>query len=112
MGNVEVGRLGEELAAIMLIDKGYKIIEKNYRCRYGEIDIIAINKSVLTFIEVKTRLTDSCGRGCESVTALKRRHIKNCAQNYLYTKGKRYEYAAVEFQVIEINVNHLDNLEF
>lgn len=112
MTNAEVGILGERLAAGMLMNKGYKILEKNYTCRYGEIDIIAIHKGVLRFIEVKTRLTDSCGSGCESVTASKRRHIRDCARHYLYVQGRRFENMDVEFQVVEINVNHLENLEF
>ena len=56
MNNKRIGTLGEELAGIMLQEKGYKILAKNFRCRYGEIDIIASKNGVLAFVEVKTRL--------------------------------------------------------
>ena len=69
MNNTRTGVLGEELAEIMLLEKGYTILARNFRCRYGEIDIIAAKNGVLAFVEVKTRLFGSCGRGSESVTA-------------------------------------------
>ena len=50
MNNKRIGTLGEELAGIMLQEKGYKILVKNFRCRYGEIDIIASKNGVLAFV--------------------------------------------------------------
>lgn len=110
MNNKKIGTLGEELAEIMLLEKGYRILARNFRCRYGEIDIIASKNGVLAFVEVKTRLFESCGSGAESVTAVKRQRIRRCALCYMAICQRRFE--AVDFQVIEISGDHLEGLEF
>ena len=110
MNNTRTGVLGEELAEIMLLEKGYTILARNFRCRYGEIDIIAAKHSVLAFVEVKTRLFGSCGRGSESVTAAKRQKIRRCALCYISMCQRRFE--AIDFQVVDINADHLEGLEF
>ena len=110
MNNTRKGVLGEELAEIMLLEKGYTILARNFRCRYGEIDIIAAKNGVLAFVEVKTRLFGSCGRGSESVTAAKRQKIRRCALCYISMCQKRFE--AIDFQVVDINADHLEGLEF
>ena len=110
MNNTRTGVLGEELAEIMLLEKGYTILARNFRCRYGEIDIIAAKNGVLAFVEVKTRLFGSCGRGSESVTAAKRQKIRRCALCYISMCQRRFE--AIDFQVVDINADHLGGLEF
>ena len=110
MNNTRTGGLGEELAEIMLLEKGYTILARNFRCRYGEIDIIAAKNGVLAFVEVKTRLFGSCGRGSESVTAAKRQKIRRCALCYISMCQRRFE--AIDFQVVDINADHLEGLEF
>ena len=110
MNNTRTGVLGEELAEIMLLEKGYTILARNFRCRYGEIDIIAAKNGVLAFVEVKTRLFGSCGRGSESVTAAKRQKIRRCALCYISMCQRRCE--AIDFQVVDINADHLEGLEF
>ena len=110
MNNRRTGAIGEELAEIMLLEKGYSILARNFRCRHGEIDIIAAKGGAVVFVEVKTRLFESCGQGRESVTAAKRQRIRNCAMCYIAICGREFE--AVDFQVIEINACHLKGLEF
>ena len=110
MNNTRTGVLGEELAEIMLLEKGYTILARNFRCRYGEIDIIAAKNGVLAFVEVKTRLFGSCGRGSESVTAAKPQKIRRCALCYISMCQRRFE--AIDFQVVDINADHLEGLEF
>ena len=110
MNNTRTGVLGEELAEIMLLEKGYTILARNFRCRYGEIDIIAAKNGVLAFVEVKTRLFGSCGRGSESVTAAKRQKIRRCALCDIAMCQRRFE--AIDFQVVDINADHLEGLEF
>ena len=105
MNNRRTGAIGEELAEIMLLEKGYSILARNFRCRHGEIDIIAAKGGAVAFVEVKTRLF-----GRESVTAAKRQRIRNCAMCYIAICGREFE--AVDFQVIEINACHLKGLEF
>lgn len=77
MNNISVGKKGEELAKEYLIKMGYKIVEINKRfSRYCEIDIIAKDKDVYVFCEVKTRKTNICGSPFEAITKTKYENIK------------------------------------
>jgi putative endonuclease len=78
-----LGKSGEETVADFLNKKGYTILVKNYRCKVGEIDIIAKNGPVLVFIEVKTRSGLGYGSPAEAVTPRKQRQISRAAQWYL-----------------------------
>ncbi len=78
-----LGRTGERLAADKLISCGYHILERNFRCRYGEIDLVAEDEHDLVFVEVKTRRGDACGRPEEAVTPRKQRKIIEVAGYYL-----------------------------
>ena len=82
-----LGRAGEELAAKLLKLKGYRILRRNYYCRYGEIDIIAMKDGAVIFCEVKTRTGDDFGTGRESVNYEKIRHLFNSAESYLAYTG-------------------------
>ena len=95
-----LGIVGEELAFHFLSQQGYKILLKNYECALGEIDLIAKEKGVLVFIEVKTRRSDAMGMPAESVTFHKRRQIIKTAYYYL----KRYGIKDVpcRFDVVSI----------
>ena len=102
-----VGDAGEDFAAKVLTAKGYQILERNYRCRTGEIDIIAERCDELIFIEVKTRLTTHFGTPAESVTREKQRRIRGAAACYLKIHGRNH--SDVSFQVIELMVNQIEN---
>ncbi len=78
-----LGQNGEEIAARYLIEKGYKILARNFRCRLGEIDIVATHEDVLSFVEVKTRTGDTFGSPGSAVTLKKQRQISKAAQYYL-----------------------------
>jgi len=85
-GGVEAGRLGhwgEDLVAKDLKKRGWRIIASGFRCRMGEIDLIAGNKEFLAFVEVKLRKTDRFGRAAEFVDYNKQRRIRAAAQFYL-----------------------------
>ena len=110
MNTRQTGALGETLAEILLQEKGYRILAKNFRCRHGEIDIIAERSSIIAFVEVKTRLFASYGSGAEAVIEAKRRKIRKSAWCYLAMCERHFE--AVDFQVIEISAFHLEGLEF
>ncbi len=86
--NIKKGREGEELALKFLKKKGYRIIERNYRCPYGEIDIIAMDSGVLVFIEVKSRSSEAFGVPAESVDARKQRHIIKASTDYMVKNGE------------------------
>jgi len=83
MNNRQIGTLGEEIAVSDLQLKGMKILERNFRCRFGEIDIIAQMHDVVIFVEVKTRRSRKCGLPEESVDYRKQRRLRLLAGYYL-----------------------------
>ncbi|MGH2495760.1 MAG: YraN family protein [Ktedonobacteraceae bacterium] len=78
-----LGRKGEQMAADALRERGYHIVEHNFRCRYGEIDLIAEEQDDLVFVEVKTRRGTAFGHPEEAVTLTKRRKLVEVASYYL-----------------------------
>jgi len=77
-----IAMLGEDIASDFLKKKGYKIIERNFRKKYEEIDIVAVYDSILVFIEVKTRKSDSYGTPFDGISPFKVRHLVALAQFY------------------------------
>ena len=82
-GNCNKGKYGENIAAKYLKTHGYKIVERNYYCKFGEIDIIALNKDMLVFVEVKTRSSRKTIPPEFTVTKYKQNKIKKTARNYI-----------------------------
>ena len=78
-----LGQWGEEQAAQWLTQRGWRILAKNFRCRMGEIDLVAENGTYLAFVEVKLRKDDRFGSACESVTPAKQRRLRVAAEYYL-----------------------------
>lgn len=108
--NRELGLVGENAAAEMLRIKGYRILRRNYRCKMGEIDIIASRGANISFVEVKTRRNDSFGRPCEAVDRRKQEHIRRAASCYLKEiEQKGYVPLGISFDVIEIVAEHLES---
>jgi putative endonuclease len=83
----EIGRKGEEAAARLLRRSGYKVLARNYRCRHGEIDIVAFEDGEYVFVEVKTRVTDEKGSALDAVTPAKQRKLARVAEQYLAERG-------------------------
>lgn len=79
----DIGRIGEQLARSHLEAKGYRIIASNYRCRWGEVDLVAGDGPVWVFVEVRTRRRDTYGSPEESITPDKVRRLTLTAQHYL-----------------------------
>ena len=105
-----LGQIGENAAADVLRAKGYRILRQNYRCRYGEIDIIAEKYGEMSFIEVKTRQNLNYGRPCEAVTEEKKKHLRRAAHCFMdEMKGKGRAPRCYSFQIIEILVNQIDH---
>ena len=96
---MNLGDRGEGLAETFLRKKGYRIRERNYRTKTGEIDIIAEDGNTLVFVEVKTRESIACGRPFEAVTAAKKRKLANTA--LLYLKNLR-QVPPCRFDVVSI----------
>ena len=104
------GQIGENTAADVLRAKGYRVLKQNYRCRYGEIDIIAERDGDMCFVEVKSRQSLSFGRPCEAVTEEKKRHLRRAAHCYLdEMKEKGYVPRRYGFTIMEVVVNQADN---
>lgn len=78
-----LGSWGEQIAESYLLSHGYEIMERNYRCRIGELDLIAIDGEVIVFVEVKARQTLTYGLPCESITNTKQQHIRRTAKQYV-----------------------------
>ena len=77
------GRVGEDVAAVHLTRSGHRIVERNYRCAHGEIDLVAEEGAELAFVEVRTRSSLAFGSPEESVTWRKRQRMTRCALAYL-----------------------------
>lgn len=87
MNKRKIGAFYEEQAAQYLEGKGYCILEKNFRCRQGEIDLIARDGDTLVFVEVKYRMNDVCGEPEEAVDFRKQKKIRRVAEYYLLCSG-------------------------
>lgn len=81
-GKLNLGRIGEELAVKYLQSSGYKILEKNFRKRYTEIDIVALEGSTLVFVEVKTRIGCKFGSPKDAMTFYKMKTLVRSANYY------------------------------
>jgi len=99
---MKTGKAGEITAEEYLIKKGYQIIERNYRCKQGEIDLIVKKDNILSFVEIKTRNTMKYGLPCESITNGKIRHIKSTAYQYITVTKKMNENTDCRFDVVEV----------
>ncbi len=78
-----LGQWGEKLVADDLRQKGWTVVAANFRCRIGELDVVAENEKYLAFVEVKLRKSDKFAAACEAVTLRKQRKIRAAAQYYL-----------------------------
>lgn len=108
----EIGKLGEKLAVKYLEQNNYKILERNFECKQGEIDIIALDKNEVVFIEVKTRTNTKYGLPAEAVNPQKQKHLLKSVQYYIYNRHLEDEFIRID--VIEIylyqnkyKVNHI-----
>ena len=104
--------LGEDISEIFLAKMGYSILKRNYRCRLGEIDLIAKNKNKIIFFEVKTRTNLNFGYPEESVNNMKVLKLKKLA--IFFTVSENMYNIDMQFDVISINLwqnSFLDNIE-
>lgn len=107
-----IGNDGEKQAEKYLKKQGYKIIDRNYFSRFGEIDIIALHKNCTVFVEVKKRKNELYDGGAAYVDVRKQKKIIKTAESYIQKKNLDGE---MRFDVIEINheeINHIKNAFF
>jgi putative endonuclease len=100
----EIGALGERLAAEHLTKLGLRIVVRNWRCRYGELDVVAVDPvaDTVVFVEVKTRSGDGYGGLAQAVTAQKARRLRRLAAIWLAAQDQRW--AAVRIDVIGVRI--------
>ena len=96
----KIGHQGERIAADYLRERGYHVLERNFRCPGGEVDLIALDGSTLVFVEVKLRRSLSRGSPFEAVTALKQGRVRKAAQVYLSYSGRVFH--RIRFDVIAL----------
>ena len=111
----EIGKIGEDLAAKYLEEMQYEIIERNFKCKQGEIDIIARKNEEIVFIEVKTRQSLGYGLPAEAVTEIKQKHIEKSTKYYLYKNHLEQDF--VRLDIIEVyiyrkryKINHIKQI--
>ena len=116
--NLKTGRIGEGLAAKYLKKKDYQIIDKNFRTRFGEIDLIVKKDNILVFVEVKARIGE-WGNPEWQITKKKISKVKKMAQVYLIKKRPDYEDLRVDAVCLVLNienqiakVKHYKNVSF
>lgn len=102
MNRAFTGRLGELEAAKFLERNGYRVLERNYRCKYGEIDLVARDGQTIVFVEVKTRGSGLFGGPTESVDARKQRKILLTSQFYI--ESNRLVDADLRFDVVGVEI--------
>ncbi len=112
-----LGAWGESLAAEYLRKKRFKLIAANYRCRFGEIDLIVCDKKHLVFVEVKLRKSDKFAAAAEFVDQHKQNRLRTTAQLYLSQNPTELQprfdvieiYAPMGLQTISPEINHLED---
>lgn len=112
-----LGAWGEEQAAAYLRKKRYKILQTNYSCRFGEIDLIVSNRKYLVFVEVKLRKSASFAAACEYVDYAKQNRLRTTAQMYLAQNPTNLQprfdvieiYAPDGMQTKDLRINHMED---
>ncbi len=102
MNTKPLGRKGENLAASHLRDRGWEILERNYRTRLGEIDLVCRDHDTIVFVEVKARTSADFARPDESVTHRKQAKLRRLVEEYLVTH--RLESADVRLDVLGVTL--------
>ncbi len=113
----KIGKFGENIAVKFLKIRGYKILEQNFMCKQGEIDIIAKDRNEYIFCEVKTRRTNKYGSPIDAVNFYKKKHIWNATKYYLYknklmNKNIRFDVIEIYIKDKKIYINHIKSIMF
>ena len=108
------GKPVEPHAELFLKKKGYRVVERNYRCRGGEVDLIALDRRVVVFIEVKARSGTGCGHPLEAITWKKRREIMQVASAWIDRHGHsaltyRFDAIAIVWRGEHYTIEHTTN---
>lgn len=99
----QLGARGEEAAVRYLVSRGYRIIERNWRCKLGEVDVLAMDGELLVVVEVRTKMSERFGTGAESVDARKQHKLRQLALTYMRMHNLSSE-TRLRFDVVSIRV--------
>ena len=105
--NQRLGRAGEELAAEHLRALGYEVIDRNFRCRHGEIDLVCRRRGEVSLVEVKTRAGAGHGLPAEAFNAAKRRAMAACSGEYRRATGWA---GPLRFRLVTVEIGVLDDV--
>ena len=108
------GALAEDKAARHLIDQGLQLVERNYHCRHGELDLIMMHGEYLVFVEVRHRHSDSHGGALASIDFHKQRKLRRAAQHYLQRHKKndspcRFDILCLDGPINSASINWISN---
>jgi putative endonuclease len=106
---VAVGASAEAAATSLLLQRGYDIVERNFRCAAGELDVVARDRGVLVFVEVRSRTDPDHGHAAEMVDAHKQRQVSRVAACYLAMRDPSYE--EVRFDVVAITGGEVELIQ-
>jgi putative endonuclease len=116
MNTKEIGDFGERAAEEYLEEKDYEILERNFRLKFGEIDIIAENDACIVFVEVKTRKSNLFGEPSEYVNRNKRMRVKKAAACYMDVVNNNVRFDVIEVfyeesggELFVTKINHIEN---
>lgn len=107
----QVGRIGEDLAAHYLEQQGYEIVDRNYRTRYGEIDIVALDGEALVFVEVKTRRSYAMGAGILAIDERKLAKIRRMISQYFMSASPRHSSVRIDALSIGLSQGHAPSFD-
>ena len=112
MNRAVIGQAGERAAAAHLERTGHRIVERNYRCAYGEIDLVAEEQSEIAFVEVRTRTGSAYGSPEESIGWQKRQRMTRCALAYLserHVQDRRWRIDVIAIELDRVRVTRLEH---
>ncbi len=112
---LNLGKKGEEKAEKFLKRKGYRILERNFRIKGGEIDIVAEKGGEIVFVEVRTRSSDDFMSPVESLTPAKREKLRRAAEVFLISRGLelnpcRFDFVSIVKDGSRYKIEHLENV--
>ncbi len=114
----DIGDQGEQIALCFLQEKCYRLLEKNYTSRYGELDLVMMDSSVIVFVEVKTRTSESFGFPEEAVTPVKLERIMNAGMEWLQSHPEMPDDWRVDVVAVQLNrhrqvkrIDHFQNID-
>ncbi len=108
---LRLGAAGEDRAAAWYEANGYRVLDRNWRCGDGEIDLVCVRDRILVICEVKTRTTAAFGHPAEAVTATKQRKLRLLARRWLESASNGVRPAEIRFDVAAVLAGELEVIE-